>query len=128
MAEDQVRAERGLPDRRIRAVRCDAWSCRPTSPGSRKGKKLVYVGGVGTGFKHKEARDLKTLLDKIPAEKPPVTLRRKNAVFARPTYVAEIEFRGSTDDQKLRHASFKGIREPEDNRRGLRYVGFGSRQ
>lgn len=82
---------------------------------ARKGGKLVYVGGVGTGFKHKEARDLKSLLDQIPAEKPPVALKRKNAVFARPTYVAEIEFRGWTDDQKLRHASYKGIREPEDN-------------
>ena len=82
---------------------------------ARKGDDLVYVGGVGTGFKHKEARDLKTLFDKIPADKPPVALKRKNAVFARPIYVAEIEFRGWTDDQKLRHASFKGIREPEDN-------------
>ena len=60
---------------------------------ARKGGRLVYVGGVGTGFKHKEARDLKTLLDQIPADKPPVALKRKNAVFARPNYVAEIEFR-----------------------------------
>lgn len=36
----------------------------------RKGGELVYVGGVGTGFTHKSARDLKTMLDRIPARKP----------------------------------------------------------
>ncbi|MCQ9147631.1 MULTISPECIES: non-homologous end-joining DNA ligase [Brucella/Ochrobactrum group] len=83
--------------------------------GARKGKSLVYVGGVGTGFSHKMARDLKMRLEAIPVTKPPVALKRKNAVFARPEYIAEIEYRAWTDDGKLRHASFKGLREAADN-------------
>lgn len=30
------------------------------------------------------------------------------------TVIAEVEYRAWTDDRKLRHASFKGIRERED--------------
>ncbi len=37
---------------------------------ARKGAELVYVGGVGTGFTHKSARDLKAMLDRIPAGTP----------------------------------------------------------
>lgn len=82
---------------------------------ARKDDELAYVGGVGTGFSHKTAHDLKLALDQIPAEKPPVALKRRNAVFSRPLLVAEIEFRGWTADLKLRHASFKGLRDPADN-------------
>ncbi|MDW9908537.1 hypothetical protein GOB14_10065 [Sinorhizobium meliloti] len=41
-------------------------------------------------------------------------MRRKGAVFVEPVLVAEVEYRAWTDDGKLRHASFKGIRERED--------------
>jgi bifunctional non-homologous end joining protein LigD len=34
---------------------------------------------------------------------------------SRPTLIAEIEFRGWTDDGTLRHASYKGLREVQDN-------------
>lgn len=34
--------------------------------------------------------------------------------WVKPTLVAEIEFRGWTTDQKLRHAWFKGLREEAD--------------
>jgi len=33
--------------------------------------------------------------------------------------VAEVEYRTWTDDGKLRHASFKGIREREEDAEGL---------
>jgi bifunctional non-homologous end joining protein LigD len=43
-----------------------------------------------------------------------VALRRKGAVFTRPVLVAEVEYRAWTDDGKLRHPSFNGIRERAD--------------
>ncbi|WP_338012484.1 ATP dependent DNA ligase [Rhizobium sp. Root708] len=32
-----------------------------------------------------------------------------------PTIIAEIEYRAWTHDGKLRHASYKGLREKQDN-------------
>jgi bifunctional non-homologous end joining protein LigD len=81
---------------------------------ARRRGQLVYVGGVGTGFTHDELRDLKKRLDQIRTAKPPVKLKRKGAVFVEPQLVAEIEFRGWTDDPKLRHPSYKGLREDAD--------------
>jgi len=34
---------------------------------------------------------------------------------AQPTLIAEIEYRAWTDDGKLRHASYKGLQELQDN-------------
>ena len=42
-------------------------------------------------------------------------LKGKDYVFAQPTLIAEIEFRGWSDDGNLRHASYKGLREVPDN-------------
>lgn len=80
---------------------------------ARKGDDLVYVGGCGTGWNNKESVALRELLNAIPAEKPPVGLKRKGAVFARPLLVADVEYRAWTQDGKLRHPSFKGVREME---------------
>jgi bifunctional non-homologous end joining protein LigD len=81
---------------------------------ARKGNGLVYVGSVGTGFKDSVARDLKRQLDQMPIAKPPVSIRGKGLVYARPQLVAEIEFRAWTNDGKLRHASFKGLKDQAD--------------
>jgi bifunctional non-homologous end joining protein LigD len=43
-----------------------------------------------------------------------VPWKGKNYVFAQPTLIAEIEFRGWTDDCNLRHAWYKGLREVQD--------------
>lgn len=82
---------------------------------ARKGDDLVYVGGVGTGWSHEMSRELRKLLEGIIVTKPPVNLKRKNAVFTEPRLVAEIEYRAWTDDQRLRHASFKGVRPRADD-------------
>jgi bifunctional non-homologous end joining protein LigD len=82
---------------------------------ARQGESLVYVGGVGTGFTDKMARDLRKQLAAMPAKEPPVPLKRKNAVFCEPAFVAEITYTEITSDGKLRHPSFKGLRELADN-------------
>ncbi|EJZ18450.1 non-homologous end-joining DNA ligase (plasmid) [Rhizobium sp. Pop5] len=82
---------------------------------ARKGHDWVYVGSVGTGFNAKDAEVLRSMLDKLKTRRPAVPLKGKNLVFAQPTLIAEIEFRGWTHDGSLRHASYKGLREVQDN-------------
>ncbi len=77
---------------------------------ARKGDALVYIGSVGTGFRDKVARSLKQQLDLMSIEHPPVRIKGKGIVYARPEVIAEIEFFAWTNDGKLRHASFKGLR------------------
>lgn len=80
-----------------------------------KGDDLVYVGGVGTGFNERTATALRKQLEKLKTSKPPVPIKRKGGVFVLPTLIAEIEFRAWTQDRKLRHASYKGLRVVQDN-------------
>ncbi|MGO7788375.1 non-homologous end-joining DNA ligase [Rhizobium ruizarguesonis] len=83
---------------------------------ARKGDELVYVGGVGTGFNERSAAELREQMDKLIIGKPAVdTGRKRNAVFVDPKLVAEIEYRAWTHDGKLRHASYKGLRDAQDN-------------
>jgi len=79
---------------------------------------LVYVGGVGTGFKERDAMKLRKKMDKLPwrQKEPPVPYSdKRNVVWLQPTLIAEIEFRAWTTDEKLRHPSYKGLREFQDN-------------
>ncbi|MGO7979545.1 non-homologous end-joining DNA ligase [Rhizobium johnstonii] len=82
---------------------------------ARKGKKLVYVGGVGTGFNERNAYELREKLDCLVTATPAAAVDRKGAIFVKPKLVAEIEYRAWTDDGKLRHASYKGLRDEHDN-------------
>jgi len=58
---------------------------------------------------------LRKTLDGLKTSKPAVPLKGKNLVFAQPTLIAEIEFRGWTHDGSLLHASYKGLRQVQDN-------------
>lgn len=75
---------------------------------------LTYVGSVGTGFTFASATALRARLDRIRVDEPALNLKRKGVVWTRPKFTTEIAYRGWTHDQKLRHASFKGLREKAD--------------
>jgi bifunctional non-homologous end joining protein LigD len=81
------------------------------------GEALAYVGSVGTGFKRRQMPDLRSTLDKLLWKRklPPVDYNgTRKVVWVQPTLIAEVEYRAWTSDRKLRHASFKGLREMQD--------------
>lgn len=79
----------------------------------REGKALVFAGKVGTGFSRKSAHALRQVLDTLATDKPPVKLpmRAPEAVWVKPEYEAEVEYRGWSSDRLLRAASFKVLLE-----------------
>jgi bifunctional non-homologous end joining protein LigD len=81
---------------------------------ARKGEQLVYVGGVGTGFTARSGKALRRQLDAIAIPETAVDVGKRKGVFVKPVLVAEIEFRAWTQDGKLRHSSFKGLRDEAD--------------
>ena len=82
--------------------------------------KLIYAGKVGTGF---DSADFDKLSRKFapleraasPFEEVP-SIERKGAVWLEPELVAEIAFAERTRDGRLRHPSFKGLRQDKDAR------------
>ncbi|GES52114.1 hypothetical protein Rhsp01_43430 [Rhizobium sp. NBRC 114257] len=58
---------------------------------------------MGTGFDAKDAAYLRKTLDTLKTSRLAVPLKGKNLAFVWPTLIAE--FRGSTYDGNLRHAS-----------------------
>ncbi|MDF1631324.1 non-homologous end-joining DNA ligase [Mycoplana sp. MJR14] len=81
---------------------------------ARKGNELVYVGGVGTGFTARSGTALRRQLDDIAIPKSAIEVEKRKGVFVKPILLAEVEFRAWTRDGKLRHASFKGLRDEAD--------------
>jgi bifunctional non-homologous end joining protein LigD len=78
--------------------------------------QLTYAGRVGTGYTHDVARDLWRRLQPLRADKPPfkplpAEERGRKGLWVEPRLVAEIDFRGWTHGMRLRHPSFKGLRE-----------------
>lgn len=83
-----------------------------------RGRDLVHVGNVGTGFKEAEAIRLRKMLYRLrwKLKQLPISYARKaDIVWVEPTLIAEIELRASTGDGKLPHASYKCLRERQDN-------------
>jgi bifunctional non-homologous end joining protein LigD len=83
--------------------------------GHRAGGKLVFAGKVGTGFTNAVARDLRRRLEAIarpdsPFDPTPPGPLGRRAHWVEPRLVAEVAFSEWTDDGKVRHPSFQGLR------------------
>lgn len=78
-------------------------------------KRLLFAGKVGTGFSQGSALALRKRLNAIETPTCPFTPRPAGplgriAHWVRPELVAEVAFAEWTDDGKIRHASFQGLR------------------
>ncbi len=77
---------------------------------------LIYSGRVGTGFSIKQRLELQKKLDRISQKSMPFAAKPKDpglreAHWAKPQLVAEVEFTEWTADGSIRHPSFQGLRE-----------------
>jgi len=80
-----------------------------------EGERLRYAGKVGTGFGQAAAAELRRRLEALErATSPfaePVKPLPRDVHWAAPKLLAEISFTEMTSDGKLRHPSFKGLRD-----------------
>jgi bifunctional non-homologous end joining protein LigD len=92
---------------------------------ARAGRKLSYVGKVGTGFNARLIEDLMERMEPLAVDTAPVEVPRpdrKGAHWIEPKLVAEIAFAEFTDDGILRHPSFIGLREDKPASKVVREV------
>ncbi|WP_027993288.1 DNA ligase D [Sinorhizobium meliloti] len=88
--------------------------------GTFEGGKLIYRGGVGTGFSGKTMEDLAAAFAKRKRDTSPFDSvpreRMRNSVWLEPDLVAEVDFAEFTADGHVRHGSFEGLREDKEAR------------
>jgi bifunctional non-homologous end joining protein LigD len=89
--------------------------------GAYEGERLVYRGKVGTGFTDAVLRDLRRRLERLerkttPFAGGPVGAAGRAARWVEPVLVAQVRFTDITDDGRLRHPSFEGLRHDKDAR------------
>ncbi len=90
--------------------------------------KLHYAGRTGTGFTHETARALYRRLkaitiDRTPFQAVPAEERGvRKPVWVTPKLVAEVDFHGWTHGDRVRHASFQGLREDKSAKDAVREV------
>jgi bifunctional non-homologous end joining protein LigD len=87
--------------------------------GAYEGEDLVYRGKVGTGFTDAVLRELRRRLDLLERETTPFTdgpagAAGRAAHWVEPVLVARVRFTDMTDDGRLRHPSFEGLRPDKD--------------
>jgi len=80
------------------------------------GGKLRYAGKVGTGYTDETLETLGDRLREIEVEDPPYNedVHERDAHWVRPELVCEVKFTEWTDNNKLRHPSFLGLRRDKD--------------
>ena len=77
--------------------------------------RFRYIGRVGTGFDQDELDRLGAILAERAVDASPFdTVPNRDGRWVRPDLVCTIEYGEATDDNKLRHPSYKGLRTDKD--------------
>ncbi|HTM47230.1 MAG TPA: DNA ligase D [Bryobacteraceae bacterium] len=91
--------------------------------GYRKDGALKYAGKVGTGFTMQSARELAERLRRIECARPILTRAETKGMgsaewhavhWVTPELLCEVAFTEWTDDGRIRHPSFQGLRQDKD--------------
>ncbi|SCK61420.1 ATP-dependent DNA ligase LigD phosphoesterase module /ATP-dependent DNA ligase LigD polymerase module [Variovorax sp. HW608] len=87
---------------------------------------LQYCGNVGTGFDAGRLSDIKARLDKVQSEECPFAKRPAGvkAQWVTPVLVCEVSFGEWTDDDRIRHPVFQGLRSDKPARQIRRETAF----
>ena len=110
------------------------WDATPPEAASLgRPQRLVYAGGVGTGFSQATLGELTQLLEPLrratspfeagwdPELKYAARIRERGPlVWVEPVVVCEVEFLRWTHEDTIRAASFKGVRDDKDPREVVR--------
>jgi len=83
------------------------------------GPRLVYVGHTGTGFNERELARIMKLLEPLTTDECPFTPRphtNERPHWVEPRLLAQVRFTEWTDDAKLRHPVYLGLRDDKNPR------------
>ena len=85
-------------------------------------EKLQFAGKVGTGYDDDFLRSFSKKMQKISVKDNPFNEEtgEKNVHFIKPRLIAEIGFTEWTDDNKLRHPRFLGLRDDKSPKKVVR--------
>jgi bifunctional non-homologous end joining protein LigD len=85
--------------------------------GRRHGDQLLYAGKVRGGFSEAEARDLRERLDPLIRKDSPLSepVNKPKATWVEPVIEAEVAYSTLTENNLLREAVFKGVRENQQS-------------
>jgi bifunctional non-homologous end joining protein LigD len=114
--------------RRVGSLLVGYWDATPDEAAALgRLQRLVYAGGVGTGFTQARLDELTTLLEPLRRKSSPFEAgwdprvkyatrarARGGLVWVEPVVVCEVEFLRWTHEDTLRAASFKGLRDDKD--------------
>ncbi|MCD6016459.1 MAG: ligD [Solirubrobacterales bacterium] len=124
----------GGRSRRLGSLLVGYWDATPEEAASLgRPQRLVYAGGVGTGFSQATLAELTALLEPLrratspfeagwdPQVKYAARIRERGPIqWVEPVTVCEIEFLRWTHEDTIRAASFKGVRDDKDPREVVR--------